>query len=392
VLFNLILFILFPIFLITVIFIFFLIYWKTFEESGFGKRELGLLVAGSASTMFFNLPLFLYRNYFLALNVGGALIPLILSFYFISKNSYPFMKIVFSISLVSIATYMVTFVTNEGVVAYFPFYFLPSILAFLLSLLLYFRQPKAAPFSYTISTLGVMIGGDLAHFPEIFSSPFMGSMGGAGIYDMVYLAGLISFCLSFLFVEKKRVSYRERVLKRLQENAYLAGEVAGIGGDYRHIIKKITGKNIEEIKERKEIRKIMKEMNKRINIYGDPVKRIMAFLVDSLILMPIILLFLFLLDFRIYILLSFPLLIQFVYFLLLEYFFGSTVGKGLFDLEVRNLVNKRADLMTIFTRNIFRIMEFFLLFYAFSIVLMVLSTKKQRIGDIIANSIVVEVK
>jgi len=108
--------------------------------------------------------------------------------------------------------------------------------------------------------------------------------------------------------------------------------------------------------------------------------------------MPIILLFLFLLDFRIYILLSFPLLIQFVYFLLLEYFFGSTVGKGLFDLEVRNMVNKRADFMTIFTRNIFRIMEFFLLFYAFSIVLMVLSTKKQRIGDIIANSIVVEVK
>ena len=389
---NLILFILFPIFLIIAIFIFFLIYWKTFEEAGFGKRELGLLIAGSASTMFFNLPLFLYRDYFLALNVGGALIPLILSFYFISRNSYPFLKIVFSISLVSIATYMITFVTNEGVVAYFPFYFLPSILAFLLSILLYFRQPKAAPFSYTISTLGVMIGGDLAHFPEIFSSPFMGSMGGAGIYDMVYLAGLISFCLSFLFVEKKRVSSIERNLRRLQEDAYLAGEIAGIGGDYRNIIKKLIGKNVEEVKERKEIRKIIKEINGKMNIYGDPVKRILAFLMDSLILMPITLIFLFLLDFRVYILLSFPLLIQFVYFLSLEYFFGSTVGKGLFDLEVRNLTNKRADFITIFTRNIFRIMEFFLLFYALSIVLMVFSAKKQRIGDVIADSIVVEVK
>jgi len=379
----------FPVFLIVLLFAFSLIYRKTFDEIGMGKREISLLIAGSSFTMFLNFPLFIYSGYFLALNVGGALIPLVLSFHLIARNSHNFLKILAGVTLISIVTYMITFVTSEGVVSYFPYYFIPSILSVLLSLLLYFRHPKAMSYSYIISTLGVVIGGDMAHLPEIFSSPFAGSMGGAGIYDMVYLAGMISICFTFLFVEKRKAMPEERRKERLQKEIYSVGELAGITGDYRQILKRITGENADYIT-RKEEKRLIRRINREVKIYADPAKRLLAFLFDMAILFPIILLFLFLMDFRIYVIISFPILIQFIYFLFFELLFGTSVGKAMLDLEVRNIYNRRAEPMSIFTRNIFRIVEFFLLFYSLSILMIVLTPKRQRVGDMIADTIVVE--
>ncbi len=387
---ELILTIMFPIFLIILLFAFSLIYWKTFGEAGIGKKEVALLIAGSSFTMFLNFPLFVSRDYFLALNVGGALIPLALSFHLIARNSHHFLKILSGVGIVSIATYLITFVTEEGVVSYFPYYFIPSVLSVLLSLLFYYRHPKAISFSYIISTLGVIIGGDMAHLPEIFSTPFMGSMGGAGIYDMVYLAGLISICLSFLFVEKKRATAEERRRERLQREIYSVGEMMKIAGDYKDIMKEVLGEDLDAIP-RNEEKKIIKRMNREVKIYADPAKRVIAFLIDFVILFPLTLLFLFLMDFRIYIIISFPILIQFVYFLFFESLFKTTVGKALLDLEVRDIYNRSAEPMAIFTRNIFRIVEFFLIFYALSILLIALTPKKQRIGDMVADTVVVEV-
>ena len=381
--------IVFPILLLIVIFIFFILYTETLENIGFGKREIGLLIVGSASTMFFDLPLFLYKNYFLALNIGGALIPIVLAFYFMKTNSFSFLKVVFATFLVALATYMVTVVTGEGVVSYFPFYFLPSILAFLFALLFFFRHPKACAFSYTISTLGVVIGGDFSHLPELFENPFMGSMGGAGIYDMVYLAGLISFCISFLFIRKRRTRREEKNIKRIEKEAYCAGKIAGVGGNYKQIIKKLTGRNAEEIK----LSRLIVELNKPIKkVYASPMKRMAAFLIDSAIVFPLSILLYILFHFEIYVFLSLFLFIQILYFISLEWYFGSTVGKAILDIEVKNVENEKADFMTIFTRNIIRILEFFAVFYLVSILLIIITPKRQRIGDIIADSIVVEVK
>ena len=389
VLIELLLLVIFPILLLIVISLFFLIYAETFEEIHFGKREVGLLVIGSVSTMFFDLPIFLYSNYFLAINVGGALIPIILSFYFIKENALSFWKVLAGIVMVGIVTYMVTFVTDVGVVSYFPFYFLPSLMAILLSFLFFFRNPKTCVFAYTISTLGVIIGGDFSHLPELFEFPFMGSMGGAGIYDMVYLAGLISFCASFPFIRKKRLSRAERNIRKIEREAYYAGKIAGIGGDYRHIIRKLTGRDVEEIKKRRLISEINRPL---MRFYASPLKRIVAFLIDSTIVFPVSVMLLLIFHMELYIFLSIFLLIQIFYFTCLEFYFGSTIGKAILDIEVRNVANEKADFMTIFTRNIIRILEFFAMFYLVSVLLIVATPKRQRIGDIIADSIVVEVK
>ena len=351
---------------------------------GFGKRETGLLIVGSASTMFFDLPLFIYKDYFLALNIGGALIPIILSFYFIKQNSISPLKIITGILLISFSTYMVTTVTEEGVISYFPFYFLPPILSLLLSLLFFFRSPVAPIYSYSISTLGVIIGGDLSHLPELFEKPFMGSMGGAGLYDMVYLAGLISFCLAFPFVKKRKENKIDRLTKKFRRELYFAERLTG-----EKLYYKLEGKTYREIK--KEVYRIINDINRKSWLFADPVSRSVAFAIDFLIIFVISILIYIYFSLSFYFFISILLSLKIVYFTVLETIFGYTVGKAIMDIEVRNVENKPIDFMSAFTRNIIRLLEFFMFFYLISIALIMATPKKQRIGDMIADSLVVRV-
>lgn len=398
VLIELVLFLLFPIILLTILLIFFFFYHETFEKVGFGKREIGLLIIGSASTMFLDFPLFIYKNYLLALNVGGALIPLILSYHFIKENEMSFKKILGGIILISVATYMVTRVTEEGVISYFPFYFIPPFLSILLSFLLFYRHFLNPVFAYTISTIGVIIGGDFSHLPELFEKPFMGSMGGAGLYDMVYLTGLISFCISFPFIRKEKRSKIERIIRKVEKEIYYAGKVVGIEGSHAFILKKLIGsandyeilkKEINAAKAKIMMNKIINEINEATkNRYAFLYQRLFAFLIDFLIIFGITFIASFFYKFSLYSFVLFLSLIQISYFIIFESTFGYTVGKAFMEIEVRNIDMER-DFITIFTRNIIRFLEMLAAFYLISIVLIVASPKKQRIGDIIADSIVV---
>ncbi len=382
--FQIILFILFPIILILLISFFSFFYSETFNKIGFGKREISLLIVGSASTMFLDMPIFVYKNYFLALNIGGALIPIILSLYFIKQNYLSPIKMLIGIFLISFSTYMVTTVTEEGVVSYFPFYFLPPILSLLLSLLFFFRSPTASIYSYSISTLGVIIGGDLSHLPELFEKPFMGSMGGAGLYDMVYLAGLISFCITFPFVKKTKLNKIERLTKKFEREIYFASKFIDVKPS------SFEYKNYKELK--REMNRILNEINRKIEIFANPLDRIIAFIIDFSIIVTISIILYATLSISLYLFISFLLLLKILYFTILEFFLGFTVGKAIMDIEVRNVENKPIDFMGAFTRNIVRLIEFFAMFYLISLLLILTTPKKQRFGDMVADSLVVKVK
>ncbi|MBC7080897.1 MAG: DUF1614 domain-containing protein [Thermoplasmatales archaeon] len=332
-------FVLTPLLLLTYLFF---IYQKTFEEMYFGKKEVVLLVIGSSSTMIVDLPVFIYKDYFLALNIGGGLIPILLSLHFFSKKKIPYPKLILGISIVSLITYMVTEVREEGVVSYFPYYLLPPIASSLISLALYFRENTSPVYAYTISTLGVIIGGDFAHLPQLFRHPFAGSMGGAGIYDMIYVVSIISFFISFLFIKKEKGRIkREYFVKDLK--------YAGVG------------------------------------------ERIISYLLDCLIVCGFSFFISlgssnFILSF-----IRFFLVLHMIYFLLFEFLFGSTFGKAIMNIEVIDEENGR-DFMNIFTRNILRYIELYAGFYILSIILIYLSKKRQRLGDIIADTLVIKVK
>ena len=388
---ELIFYTLFPLLLMLFISIFFAFYFPSFIEIGMGRRELGLLFIGPLLTAFINMPIFMYRNYFLAINIGGALIPLIMSFYLIKENELGFQKILVGISIVAVATYMVTKVTNEGVISYFPFYLFPSILAFLISLLFHFPYPKACAYSYSTATLGVIIGGDFGHLPEIFTHPFMGSMGGAGMYDMVYIAGLLSFFLSFIFIKKKKGNKKDRYLKELERYLLILNDES-LWKHYSML------RNLNGWRFRKEAKKLWRKIGYMLSdCFANELERMASFLIDVAIIASfsfiasIFRIFYFFHSFIASFFVSFNLLLLF-YFFILEFLFNATIGKAFFGIEVRKENFQKADFIDAFTRNILRFLDMLAFFYIISIVMIAATPKKQRIGDIITGTIVVREK
>jgi uncharacterized membrane protein len=129
----------------------------------------------------------------LAVNVGGALIPLALSVYLISQIN-------FGLSL-PILLVVVTLVVNRlarpvrgmgiGVPGLVP----PLVAA--LGAYLLCPPELRAPCAYIASTMGILIGADLLNLGQIrqLGAP-VASIGGAGTFDAIFLSGIIAVLLS----------------------------------------------------------------------------------------------------------------------------------------------------------------------------------------------------
>jgi uncharacterized membrane protein len=129
----------------------------------------------------------------LAVNVGGALIPLALSLYLIAK-------IDFGISL-PILLVVVTVVVNRlarpvrGMGIGVPG-LVPPLVAALGAYLLCAPELRA-PCAYIASTMGILIGADLLNLRLIRQSGApVASIGGAGTFDAIFLSGIIAVLLS----------------------------------------------------------------------------------------------------------------------------------------------------------------------------------------------------
>ena len=403
-----------------------------FLRTGFSSKEMGLIVIGPFAAMMFDMPVFIYKNYFLAFNLGGAVVPIVLSLYLIKKKNISVVKTVVGTAVVAAASFMITRVTDMGVVASFPFYLIPSVLAVLIAFLLFSNRSEKTPgYGYAISTLGVLIGGDFFHLPKIFSKPFMGSVGGAGLYDMVYIAGLLSLCLILPFMSR---SLKRSRLPLNDYAAFLRASSLSVSDDYERAVDyAITA---VELKLSEVARKIgmkgddillsligaaayhdymlMKRKNifsreeaekavmtagllidalekKEMRFYASGMGRAVAFLVDFVILAPFSVFFAVLSNLNFFFMFwIFLFSLQFLYFTILEYFYGLTVGKAFMHISVMSKDMKKLDFISSFTRNIIRFFDMLLGFYLISLLLIALSPRKQRLGDIVAESIVVK--
>jgi uncharacterized membrane protein len=129
----------------------------------------------------------------LAVNVGGALIPLALSVYLISQIN-------FGVSL-PILLLVVTVVVNRlarpvrGMGIGVPG-LVPPLVAALGAYFLCAPELRA-PCAYIASTMGILIGADLLNLGQIrqLGAP-VASIGGAGTFDAIFLSGIIAVLLS----------------------------------------------------------------------------------------------------------------------------------------------------------------------------------------------------
>jgi len=131
-----------------------------------------------------NIPLFFGRQN-IAINVGGAIIPLLLCIYLLPK--VPFFKTVIAVIISSLIMHKLAHpVPMVGVTI--PM-FIPPLIAVLLGFIFSPRNPT--PVAYIAGVLGVLIGADLMNLSQVTGAGMM-SIGGAGVYDGIFLVGIIS--------------------------------------------------------------------------------------------------------------------------------------------------------------------------------------------------------
>lgn len=155
-----------------------------------------------------------YNNWILGISMGGAVIPIALSIYLTVKKKIPLKKVLITIVIVTIISFFVTyFKPGSGIASSFPYWLLPAATASFFSVLLLWGDfKKSAPLAYVSGTIGVLIGADFLHLPELLNYSTNSStnavIGGAEIFDLIFITGILAVILVgiIMFPQKRKSS------------------------------------------------------------------------------------------------------------------------------------------------------------------------------------------
>jgi len=203
---------------IIILYFLYLLLTKAFNYLGFSSLEAIIIVLVSILSNFefisgFNIssiPLFTYNNWLISINVGGALIPIIISIYLIIKKNISLKMVTIGIIIVSIVTYFVTRVEpHRGIISSFPYFLLPAVAASIISIILLWKSfRKAAPLAYISGSLGVLVGADVFHLWELLNTTtptqINAIIGGANVFDMIYITGIIAVIIDGILLFRQR--------------------------------------------------------------------------------------------------------------------------------------------------------------------------------------------
>lgn len=132
----------------------------------------------------------IHSKQIIAINVGGAIIPILLCIYLFPKA--PFLPTFFSTLISTLICYKLSRVV-PGLGVTIPA-LIPPIVAVLLAYI--FSPDNKIPVAYISGVLGVLIGADLLNLPNLGDYPGVMSIGGAGVYDGIFLVGIFSALLA----------------------------------------------------------------------------------------------------------------------------------------------------------------------------------------------------
>lgn len=184
-----------------VIFNLLLIAEGTFESIGLRFYQAVLVTVGALIGSLIDIPLVTLGGATIAANVGGAIIPLIVSLEMIARGRISRPKTLAAIIAVSLIAYVfATPVPGLGITM--PFYIAP-IAGAAAGLLLARGCQTAAGLAYAGGTMGTLLGADILKLanPAILAAlagdqPTILSIGGAGIFDGIFITGVLSVLLA----------------------------------------------------------------------------------------------------------------------------------------------------------------------------------------------------
>jgi len=127
-----------------------------------------------------------------ALNVGGALIPILVSLYLLARTRM-YGRMLIGVAMVGAVVHGLAEVV-PGVGIAVPM-IVPPLVAAGVAVLLAFR--RAPPLAYVSGSMGTLIGADLLNLGQIarLGAPVV-SIGGAGTFDGVFLTGILAGLLA----------------------------------------------------------------------------------------------------------------------------------------------------------------------------------------------------
>jgi uncharacterized membrane protein len=132
------------------------------------------------------------RATIVAVNVGGALIPALLSLYLFLRMPTRGRMLIGTAVVALVMNQLARVVPGVGIVV--PM-LLPPLLAAAVALILAFR--RAPPVAYVAGSMGTLIGADLLNLGRIaeMGAPML-SIGGAGTFDGVFVTGILAGLLA----------------------------------------------------------------------------------------------------------------------------------------------------------------------------------------------------
>jgi uncharacterized membrane protein len=137
-------------------------------------------------------PLVVSRGTVLAVNVGGAVIPTLMSVYLVLRYQL-WLKAAIATAVIAVIIHSsATPVRGIGIAV--PV-FVPVVVTAILALIL--SREYAAPLAYIGGSMGTLIGADVLNLDKIGSigAP-VASIGGAGTFDGIFLTGILAVLLA----------------------------------------------------------------------------------------------------------------------------------------------------------------------------------------------------
>jgi uncharacterized membrane protein len=134
----------------------------------------------------------------IAVNVGGAVIPTLMSVYLLIKRELWVKGLIATAVVALVIHWMADPVPGLGIAV--PV-FMPALVTAAVALLL--SRKGAPPLAYIAGGLGTLIGADLTNLDKVrgLGAP-VASIGGAGTFDGIFLTGIIAVLLASLYTPR----------------------------------------------------------------------------------------------------------------------------------------------------------------------------------------------
>jgi uncharacterized membrane protein len=135
----------------------------------------------------------------IAANVGGAVIPALMSLYLLVSRQLWFSGAIATAIVALVLHWLATPVPGLGIaVPVFWPAIVTAIVAFVLS------RENAAPLAYIAGSMGTLIGADLSNLDRIrgLGAP-VASIGGAGTFDGIFLTGILAVLLASIYQPRR---------------------------------------------------------------------------------------------------------------------------------------------------------------------------------------------